>query len=183
MLFSCFLCTGTMPIVRFSCLCNMHCKINFDVSYFQNGMQVQSLTYSRRHPKLHHCVSFLTKYISANLLLLCVFIPPAQRSLRGGILVSPCPPVRPYVCGQNHVRCVSFIILTGSIAYLHILSSNFRSSGVYTFAPTITKCDVWEGQALLHVTQEWLKRRNTLGCLDQYAAQNSNKYARPPIPS
>ena len=30
--------------------------------------------------------------------------------------------------------------------------------------------------------QERLKRRNTLVCLDQYAAQNS-KYARPPIPS
>ena len=30
--------------------------------------------------------------------------------------------------------------------------------------------------------QERLKRRNTLGCPDQYAAQN-NKYARPPIPS
>ena len=30
--------------------------------------------------------------------------------------------------------------------------------------------------------QERLKRRNTLGCLDQYAAQNS-KHARPPIPS
>ena len=30
--------------------------------------------------------------------------------------------------------------------------------------------------------QEWLKRRNTPGCLDQYAAQNS-KYGRPPIPS
>ena len=32
------------------------------------------------------------------------------------------------------------------------------------------------------VSQERLKGRNTLGCLDQYAAQNS-KYARPPIPS
>ena len=30
--------------------------------------------------------------------------------------------------------------------------------------------------------QERLKHRNTLGCLDQYVAQNS-KYARPPIPS
>ena len=30
--------------------------------------------------------------------------------------------------------------------------------------------------------QERLKCRNTLGCLEQYAAQNS-KYARPPIPS
>ena len=30
--------------------------------------------------------------------------------------------------------------------------------------------------------QERLKRRNTLGWLDQYAAQNI-KYARPPIPS
>ena len=33
-----------------------------------------------------------------------------------------------------------------------------------------------------HSQQERLKGRNTLGCLDQYAAQNS-KYARPPIPS
>ena len=33
-----------------------------------------------------------------------------------------------------------------------------------------------------HGEQERLKRRNTLGCLDQYAAQNS-KYARRPIPS
>ena len=32
-----------------------------------------------------------------------------------------------------------------------------------------------------HLLQERLKCRNTLGCLDQYAAQNS-KYARPPIP-
>ena len=30
--------------------------------------------------------------------------------------------------------------------------------------------------------QERLRRRNTLGCLDQYAAQNSD-HARPPIPS
>ena len=36
--------------------------------------------------------------------------------------------------------------------------------------------------AWTHIPQERLKRRNTLGCLDQYAAQNS-KYARPPIPS
>ena len=35
---------------------------------------------------------------------------------------------------------------------------------------------------MIYVLQEWLKRRNTLGCQDQYAAQNS-KYARPPIPS
>ena len=37
----------------------------------------------------------------------------------------------------------------------------------------------WE---LSQISQERLKGRNTLGCLDQYAAQNS-KYARPPIPS
>ena len=34
----------------------------------------------------------------------------------------------------------------------------------------------------LEIQQERLKRRNTLGCLDQYAVQNSN-IARPPIPS
>ena len=33
-----------------------------------------------------------------------------------------------------------------------------------------------------HSKQERLKRWNTLGCLNQYAAQNS-KYVRPPIPS
>ena len=32
------------------------------------------------------------------------------------------------------------------------------------------------------INKRGLKRRNTLRCLDQYAAQNS-KYARPPIPS
>ena len=32
------------------------------------------------------------------------------------------------------------------------------------------------------IKHERLKRQNTLGCLDQWAAQN-NKYARPPIPS
>ena len=46
----------------------------------------------------------------------------------------------------------------------------------------------WCGHVCIDTTcqqqrqQERLKRRNTLGCLDQYAAQKS-KYARPPIPS
>ena len=35
---------------------------------------------------------------------------------------------------------------------------------------------------VLHIEQKRLKRRNTLGYLDQYAAQSS-KYARPPNPS
>ena len=35
--------------------------------------------------------------------------------------------VRLSVCGQNRVRSVSSTILIGSISYLHILSSNFRS--------------------------------------------------------
>ena len=56
--------------------------------------------------------------------------PPLQRSWKGGILVSPCPSVRPSVrlsvCGQNRVRSVSSTILIGSISYLHILLSNFR---------------------------------------------------------
>ena len=37
-------------------------------------------------------------------------------------------------------------------------------------------------KAYRNMQQERFKRWNTLGCLDQYAAQNS-KYARPPIPS
>ena len=40
---------------------------------------------------------------------------------------------------------------------------------------TLNVCVTW-------FLQERLKRRNTLGCLDQYAAQN-NKYAVPLIPS
>ena len=52
--------------------------------------------------------------------------PPLQRSWEGGILVSPCPSVCLYVCGQNRVRSVSSTILIGSISYLHILSSIFR---------------------------------------------------------
>ena len=56
---------------------------------------------------------------------------------------------------------------------------------------TICKVSVWYYVIRYNVTmlityhkkkQERLKRPNTLGCLDQYAAQNS-KYARPPIPS
>ena len=51
---------------------------------------------------------------------------PLQPSWKGGILVSPCPSVRLSVSGQNHVRSVSSTILIRSIAYMHILSSNFR---------------------------------------------------------
>ena len=58
--------------------------------------------------------------------IITIFIPPASTKLKGDILVSPCPPVRPSVCGQNHVCSVSSTILVGSISYLHILSSNFR---------------------------------------------------------
>ena len=60
------------------------------------------------------------------LVCLAIFIPPLQRSWKGGILVSPCPSVRLSVCGQNRVRSVSSTILIRSISYLHILSSNFR---------------------------------------------------------
>ena len=43
-----------------------------------------------------------------------------------GILVSLCPSVCLSVCRPNGVRSVFFIILVGSISYLHILSTNFR---------------------------------------------------------
>ena len=50
--------------------------------------------------------------------------------VEGGILVSPCPSVRPSVrlsvCGHNRVRSVSSTILAGSSSDLHILSSNFN---------------------------------------------------------
>ena len=53
---------------------------------------------------------------------------PASTKLKGGVywfhLV--CPFVRLSVCGQNSVRSVSSTIFVRSIAYLHILLSNFR---------------------------------------------------------
>ena len=57
-----------------------------------------------------------------------VFIsPPASTKLKGGILVSPCPQSGcPSVCGRNRVCSVSSTILAESIAFLHVLSTNFK---------------------------------------------------------
>ena len=49
---------------------------------------------------------------------------PCSTKLKGDILVSPCPPVRWCVCGQNRVRSVSFTILAGSISFLHTFRSD-----------------------------------------------------------
>ena len=48
-----------------------------------------------------------------------------------GFILSVCLSV--CVCGQNHVRCVSSIILARFILYLRILSSNFRRCVAYNF--------------------------------------------------
>ena len=99
-------------------------------------------------------VLFLTWFVY----LCCIsIIPPLQWSWKGGILVSPCPSVRPSfcpsihlslcpsvplsVCGQNHVRSVSSTILIGSISYLHILSSNLRRCVVWNASFKIKKFD------------------------------------------
>ena len=50
------------------------------------------------------------------------------------------------------------------------------------YAYIYSHCAVVLFRMYIIITQERLKGRNTLGCLDQYAEQNS-KYARPPIPS
>ena len=57
-----------------------------------------------------------------------VFIsPPASTKLKGGILVSPCPQSGcPSICGRNRVCSVSSTILAESIAFLHVLSTNFK---------------------------------------------------------
>ena len=68
-----------------------------------------------------------SKYRSLSLFSFCNTLclqqhTPASTKLKGGytgITLS--------VCGQNCVRSVSSTILIGSISYLHILSSNFRS--------------------------------------------------------
>ena len=52
-----------------------------------------------------------------------VIISPVSTNLKGGILVSRCPPARLSVCERNRVRFVSSTIL-GSTLYLYILSSS-----------------------------------------------------------
>ena len=62
-----------------------------------------------------------------------IIIPLALTKLKGGytgftssVRLSVHRYVRLSVCGQNGVRSVSYTILTGSISYVHMLSSNFR---------------------------------------------------------
>ena len=52
-----------------------------------------------------------------------------------GFTLSVCPSICPSVCGQNRVCFVSSTILAGSISYLHILSTNFRSILCVEFLP------------------------------------------------
>ena len=66
-----------------------------------------------RKEKLKIAGKFYNKYIW--LLSSVVIISPCSTKLEGGILVSPCPSVRPSVCPSAR-----------SISYLHSLSSNFR---------------------------------------------------------
>ena len=59
------------------------------------------------------------------------FIIPPLNEVEGGYAVSPCPSVHLFAYGQNRIRSVSSTILTRSISYLHILSSNFRRCVMY----------------------------------------------------
>ena len=79
-------------------------------------------------------------------------------------------------CSLTHLSLVSHICIS-ELGHHWV-----RQCFVTCYAPSH-----YLNQCLLIVTgsmgkQERLKCWNTLGCLDQYAAQNS-KYARPPIPS
>ena len=67
------------------------------------------------------------------------FIPPLQRSWKGGFLNSPCPSFCPSIYGRNRGCSVSSTILTRSVSYLHILSSNFRRCVVCKFIAKFQK--------------------------------------------
>ena len=74
------------------------------------------------------CVPFTNSLIECSTTSIGDFMaillyPSPQQSWKGGILVSPCLSV---CCVQNGVHFVSSTILIKSIAYFHILSSNFR---------------------------------------------------------
>ena len=70
-----------------------------------------------------------------------VIIPPASTKLKGGytgftssVRLFSRLYVCPSVCGQNRVHSVTSTILSGSISYLHILSTNFmRCVACYDF--------------------------------------------------
>ena len=46
-----------------------------------------------------------------------LIIPPLQWRWKGAILVSPCPSVRLFICGQNYVRSISSTIFDRSTSY------------------------------------------------------------------
>ena len=73
---------------------------------------------------------------------------PSLNEVEGGILVSPCPSVCPFVrlsvCGQNRVRSVSSTILAGSISYLNILSSKFRGCRVWSIVKNSKMLFLWQ---------------------------------------
>ena len=82
---------------------------------------------------------------------------PASTKLKGGYTVftlSVCPSVRLSVCGQNGVRSVSSTILTGSISYLHILSSNFRRCFAFKACCKIQTFNILANSFLLGIQYE-----------------------------
>ena len=81
-----------------------------------------------RQLKIPHHRVLVVSVERENIYLL--IIPPALTKLKGeytGFTLSVCPSIRLSACGQNRICSVSSSRLVGSISYLHILSSNFKS--------------------------------------------------------
>ena len=75
------------------------------------------------------------------------FIPSTSPKLKGGytgFTLTVCPSASLSVCEQNSVRSVSSTILTGSISYLQILSSNFRRCVACKIFPTSKNLKFWQ---------------------------------------
>ena len=71
-------------------------------------------------------------------------LPPLlQRSWKEGILVSPCPSVRPSICGQNLVRSVSSTILIGSISCLQYYQATSEGVSCVMFVFKLKNLKFW----------------------------------------
>ena len=93
----------------------------------------------------------ITKWVRVLYVIIC----PASTKLKGGYTGFTLS-----VCGQNRVRSVSSTILVGSISYLHILSSNFRSCVVCKVCIKIKNLKFWQILKFVSLTSSFVLGSN-----------------------
>ena len=92
------------------------------------------------HKKLTTTDMYVCVYVCMHIYIYIIYIwcesqPEVERGV--GILVSPCPSVRLFVCGQNRVRSVSSTILVRSISYCTSYQATSESVSLGKFCPNL----------------------------------------------